>query len=247
MEAKVIVVLPAYNEEANIGGLIESIHSTLAEASLRQTIVVVDDGSRDKTAAILEACSTRIPLVVRTHPVNAGLAATIRDGLLLACEIAEDQDVIVTLDADGTHPAGLIPRMVEMIHEGYDVVIASRYERGGRVHGVSLPRRFASWGASWLFWLLFPTRGVRDFTCGFRAYRVAVLKAAVARFGDRFIDQEGFQCMPDIILKLRRMNASFTEAPLVLRYDLKGGESKMRVASTIRKTLVLIVQRRLGL
>ncbi len=92
----------------------------------------------------------------------------------------------------------------------------------------------------------FPTPGVRDFTCGYRAYRASVLKAAVRRYRQEFIDEEGFQCMVDILLKLRRMNLRFDEVPLVLRYDLKAGKSKMKVARTIFKTLVLLVKRRFG-
>ena len=85
---------------------------------------------------------------------------------------------------------------------------------------------------------------MRDFTCGYRAYRASVLKAAFERYGDRFIDQEGFQAMVDIILRLRRMDVVFGEVPFILRYDRKLGDSKMNVKSTVAKTLKLIWKRR---
>jgi dolichol-phosphate mannosyltransferase len=65
-----------------------------------------------------------------------------------------------------------------------------------------------------------PIRGVRDYTCGYRAYRGRVLRQAFQRYGDDFINQEGFQCMVDILLKLRKMDVIFGEVPLILRYDL---------------------------
>src|SRR5437016_218592 len=99
-----------------------------------------------------------------------------------------------------------ISGLLQMLREGHDVVIASRYQPGARVIGLSLPRRIASYGASWLFRMLFPTPGLRDYTCGFRAYRGKVLSLAVARYGSRFVDTEGFQCMVDILLKLRKLD-----------------------------------------
>ena len=130
--------------------------------------------------------------------------------------------------------------------EGHDVVIASRYREGSRAVGVPLLRRVMSTGASWLFRTVFPIHGVRDYTCGYRAYRAQVLKDAIARYGDQFFDQDGFQCMVDILLKLSRMHLIFGEVPFILRYDYKEGSSKMNVGKTVRDTLGLMWKRRLG-
>ena len=159
--------------------------------------------------------------------------------------MAGDKDIVITMDADETHTPGLVLRMIRMIREGHDVVIASRYERGAVVCGLSWHRRAASWLASWLMRMLFPTRGVRDYTCGYRAYRADVLKAALSKYGDDFVDQDGFQCMVDVLLKLRRMPVIFGEVPLVLRYDFKKGASKMPLLRTACQTLRLILLRRL--
>jgi dolichol-phosphate mannosyltransferase len=245
---KVIVVLPAYNEQENLAGLLDNLAEALADASLDFEIVVIDDGSSDSTPDILNTQRTALPLRVQRHERNQGLGATIRDGLHFANQIARAKDIVLTMDADETHTPGLILRMVRMIKEGHDVVIASRYQPGSQVIGLSLHRRMLSYVASTLMRLLFPTHGVRDFTCGYRAYRGDILSKAIVTYGDRFVDQEGFQCMVDILLKLRRMpNVVFGEVPLILRYDLKKSESKMRVLRTIRNTLLLLAQRKLGL
>jgi dolichol-phosphate mannosyltransferase len=93
---------------------------------------------------------------------------------------------------------------------------------------------------------LFPTPGVRDYTCGFRAYRATVLQEAIQRFGSDFLNQDGFQCMVDILLKLRRMNVIFGEVPFLLRYDLKEGGSKMKIRETIVTTLRLLMRHKLA-
>jgi dolichol-phosphate mannosyltransferase len=150
------------------------------------------------------------------------------------------------MDADLTHTPGLIASMVRMIHEGRDVVVASRYRPGSAVVGLALHRRLISQLASWLMRIVFPIRGIRDYTCGYRAYRSQVLKAALHKYGENLIDQEGFQCMVDILLKLRRMSLAFGEVPMVLRYDQKGGASKMKLLRTARQTLSLLLRRRCG-
>jgi len=242
----VVVVLPVYNEEARIGSLLEHIDEAMTEADIAYRVLLVDDGSRDSTAEIIQRFAQHMPITMMRHEVNLGLGATIRDGLLAAAKTAADADIIVTMDADDTHAPGLVLRMVRMISEGHDVVIASRYREGSRCVGVPFTRQILSRGASWLFRVAFPIQGVRDYTCGYRAYRARVLKDAFERYGDEFLDQDGFQCMVDILLKLRRMHLIFGEVPFILRYDYKEGGSKMNVTRTVRDTLGLMWKRRIG-
>lgn len=244
--SRVLLALPAYNEEANIGSLIDRVDESMGDASIPYEVVVVDDGSRDRTPEVLRDCAGKYPVTVLRHSENQGLGPTIRDALRQAAAIARPGDIIITMDADETHTPGLIPRMVRMIQEGHDVVIASRYQPGSRTYGVPWPRVLISYCGSWLFRVLFPIRGVRDFTCGYRAYRATVLQEALSVYGESFIQLSGFQAMVDILLKLRRLPVIFGEAPMILRYDLKKGSSKMRVMRTARQTLALILKRRLG-
>lgn len=243
MKRKVYVVLPAYNEEPNIGRLLDSVYEAMGEAGLPYQVILVDDGSSDQTAAISQERSARMPVLIKKHQTNLGLGATIRDGLFAAVSLAGERDIIITMDADDTHAPGLILRMVRMICEGHDVVIASRYQPGSRVKGVPALRRFLSYSSSLLFRALKPTPGVKDFTCGYRAYRARAIKDAIAKYGDSFLDQDGFQCMVDILLKLRKMDLIFGEVPIILRYDFKEGASKMKLFRTSRKTLQLIFRR----
>ena len=240
------VVLPAYNEAASLPALLEAIDESMFEGRLDYHILLMDDGSTDGTADIARRFGEEMPVRVERHPRNLGLGMTIRDGLMKAAELADPKDIVVTMDADNSHTPELILRMVRVIREGHDVVIASRYQPGSRVRGVPFLRRVLSYWGGWLFRLVFPIPGVKDYTCGYRAYRADLLKKVVGRYGEEFFDQEGFQAMVDILLKLRRWDVIMGEVPLVLRYDRKEGASKMKVAKTIRNTLGLMARRRLG-
>ncbi len=240
MSSKVFVVLPAYNEEAALPRLLTKLASLYAEARLEGRIIVVDDGSADRTAEV--AGSWGSPVELLAHPHNLGLGAAIRSGLTHAVHLAADDDVIVTMDADDTHIPGLIPRMISTLGEGYDLVIASRYQPGSRTLGVSPLRQFLSWGAGLLFRVALPMSGVRDYTSGFRAYRAHVLKRAIERWGDKFVDRNDFSSMPRLLLRMRRLGVIAVEVPMVLRYDLKPGVSKMRVGRNVMANMALIWQ-----
>ena len=244
---RVLVVLPAYNEQDALPPLLVSIQAALEPAEIPYRVIVVDDGSRDDTAKVAREAAGHLPVELVPHGVNQGLAAAIRTGLTTAVAEAGPDDVIVTMDCDNTHPPRLIPRMLAMIEDGCDVVIASRFQPGAEVIGVPRSRQLYSVVARWLFQVLFPIRGVRDYTCGFRAYRADALRQAIARYGDGLISETGFSCMADLLLKLRALPLEMGEVPLELRYDRRGGGSKMRVLRTIRQTLGLLLRRRFGL
>ena len=157
-----------------------------------------------------------------------------------------DEDVIVTLDADDSQNPFLIQRMVQQFSEGSDLVIASRYQPGARIRGLKKSREFFSWAAGYLFRIFVGFEGVKDYTCGFRAYRVTMINKTLALYGDKFITQKGFGCMVEILIKIGGQSAIIHEVPMILRYDLKQGESKMNVQKTMKQTLKLLLDYKMG-
>ncbi|MDR7520988.1 MAG: glycosyltransferase [Armatimonadota bacterium] len=232
------IVLPAYNEAAGLPLLLEAI-GRAGRGAIWHT-VVVDDGSRDETGAVARAFAGRMRLDVLTHPDNRGLAAAIRTGLEHACRLASPEDVIVTMDADNTHRPEQIPAMLAALRDGADVVIASRYVRGARQAGVPPHRALLSAGIGWLLRVRFGLPGVRDYSCGYRAFRAGLLQQALEAYGDRLIESQGFVVMTELLVKLAVFRPRIVEVPLDLRYDWKVGASKMPTGKTIAGYLRLM-------
>lgn len=235
------IVLPAYNEMENIEAVLRGIHEALPKHETYR-VLVIDDGSTDDTARLTEQHRSQIPVRVVSHVRNQGLAQAVRTGLGEVARNADDDDVLVIMDADNSHPSPLIPRMVHELDAGADVVIASRFQHGAQVFGVPPMRRFLSRGASVVFRVLFPIPGVRDYTCGYRAYRVGLVRRAMEFHGEDFLRSTGFSIMTELLLRFRPLRPRVREVPFVLRYDLKKGKSKLVPGATIAQYLALIRQ-----
>ena len=237
--APVWIVLPAYNEAAGLPVLLEAIERTRAGSAWQ--VVVVDDGSTDATAAAVRERATRAPVTLLVHTQNQGLGAALRTGLEHVCREASPEAVVVTMDADNTHAPEQIPSMVDAIWRGADVVIASRYVRGARQAGVPAHRNLLSGGVGLLLRLRFGLPGVRDYSCGYRAYRAGILQRAVRAYGPRLIESRGFVVMTELLVKLAPLRPRIAEVPLDLRYDRKVGASKMPAGRTIAGYLRLVL------
>lgn len=229
LDKKITVMLPAYNEEKDLPVLLDRIQCAL-DGWADYRILVIDDGSRDRTAQIMRDAAEKMPAEMIQHPQNMGLGAAMRTGLKAA---AQNSDIVITLDADNSQDPELIKTMVERLGEGFDVVIASRFQPGAQEIGVPPFRIFLSHFSSAGIRTLVRYPGVRDYTCGFRAYRAEKLRNLINLFGDNFIQENGFSCMFELMLNLRELHVRVSEVPLVLRYDLKKGASKMRILRTM--------------
>ncbi len=237
----IYVLLPTYNEEHSIEPLLLRIKNGMSKRNYQYSVVVYNDGSTDNTSEILKKNVYDIPLVIIGERENKGLGYAMNSLVNRVLELSTgDDDVAVVLDADNTHNPEHIFRMVDDISDGFDVVIASRFLRDSRTLGVPKYRNLLSIVASYLMKILFPIKGIRDYTCGYRAYRVGVLRDAKNIYGDALITERGFACMAELLIKLRRLGILAVEIPLVLKYNLKRGKSKMDVPATILKTLRLI-------
>ncbi|HBJ83780.1 MAG TPA: dolichol-phosphate mannosyltransferase [Verrucomicrobiales bacterium] len=235
---EIAIVLPAYNEEKDLPVLLENIRSKMADMPFRYTVVVVDDGSKDRTAEIAREAAKVMPLKLVQHEVNQGLGEGIQTGLREGWLIG---DVVVVMDSDNTHNPVYIQDMVKIIREGdADVVIASRFQPGSVVQGVPFIRVILSWGCFLMMKVLLPYRNVRDYSTGFRAYRSLTLGRLIKNAGPRFLEESSFACMLELLLRLRWLGARAAEIPYTLRYDLKVGVSKMRIFRTMRRYFTVV-------
>jgi dolichol-phosphate mannosyltransferase len=230
----IYILLPAYNEEDAIRPLTEKIGAAMEGLGAAYEIVVVNDGSRDRTLDRCNELAMRYPMHIITHKINRGLGETIRDGMEYIAERGSRRDVVVRMDCDDTHDPRYIIEMVEKIRSGWEVVIASRYAPGGGQIGVNWYRRTISRCANMLMKTCFPMPDIWEYTSGFRAYRVALIKDAIDIFGNQFIDLKGmgFTGTVEKLVKARMMGARVTEHGFVLRYDQKSGPSKVVTSLT---------------
>ena len=238
---RIYLGLPAYNEEIALPRLLLRIESLVKSSQLAITVVVYNDGSTDQTGTIAAQWQQRMPLVLLDCPQNKGLGVGLRALIDYAVATGKPDDILVIMDCDDTHHPDQFPVMLAALDRGHDIVIASRYRHGSRIAGVALHRRLLSLGAATLFKLLHWCRGVRDYTCGFRGYRVGLLQRARTHYGERLVEERGFACMVELLLKLNRVGASMCEVPIDLRYDLKQGASKMDVGGNALRLLRKLV------
>lgn len=250
------IVLPAYNEAEALPALLEDIEQNCAP--IPHQIVVVNDGSTDRTLDVVHKYSITHKNVHKVnHDQNQGLGAALNSGFQYVLNFNQNQgnlsensvykeqevpDMLITMDADNTQPADCIPLLYEAICSGAGLVIASRYVQGGEQHGLSLGRRVLSWGAGRVMHYFVPITGVRDYSCGYRAYRLSILAEGTRLYGPNIIKSRNFSGMVELLLKVAPFAERVTEVPLKLHYELKKGASKMRIGATIWGYVQLIYQ-----
>lgn len=243
--AYVYIVLPAYNEEHSIAALLEAIEYDLKNYNQNTSVIVVNDGSTDRTGEIVDAHKNSLNVTQIKHPYNMGLGNAIKTGFSTLLDMSKnDDDIAIYMDSDNTHPPEYCIPMIEKMKEGWEIVIASRYKKGSKQIGVPLFRRFLSFGARVLFHFTLHIPGVRDYTCGFRAYNVGLLRRANTTFGSGLITRNGFACTDELLVNLSTLTNKITEIPFVLRYDRKKGKSKIHLFTTVIETIKMLIKKK---
>ncbi len=235
------ILLPAFNEEDSLPKLLPKIDETMRRHGQPFRIVVVDDGSSDRTPELLREYAQQFDLTIITHSLNRGLGETERDGFEYVAAHCDPTDLVVRLDCDDTHDPEYIFTLQDKLREGYDVVNTSRFQPGGGQLGVDRYRAAISYAANLFMFLVFRIPGTRDYSCGFRAYRGQVVQDAIRLYGDGFIQLRGlgFTSTLEMIVKLHLLGCRFAEVPFILRYDQKQSPSKMVSSITTLGYLVM--------
>ncbi|HQU08087.1 MAG TPA: glycosyltransferase [Candidatus Paceibacterota bacterium] len=235
--------LPAYNEEASIKPLFTRVESLKNKIAEKIHVIVYDDGCVDNTRTEVKAWETRLSIIYLDGQVNKGLGAGMSALMAEFANRANSDDVLVVMDCDDTHDPDQISSMLEVFATKpvTDVVIASRYRLGATISGVPFYRVVLSIGAAMLYKLVHPIWRVRDYTCGYRAYRPAVVKRAFEKYGTPLLKERGFACMVELLLKVARVGANVREIPLALAYDNKLSASKMDVSGNAFRLLKKLI------
>lgn len=244
---KIYAYLPCYNEEQNIEKLIRAWLATekrLHDRGYALRIVAVDDKSTDHTLSIMRCTEKRYQAVrVIANARNQNLGGVLRIAILDFLSDSSADDLFCFMDGDNTHDPAYIFDLLDAM-KGKDCAIASRYCPGAKVCGVPQHRLLFSYGARMYYSLVLHVPHVRDYTCGYRLYRRAILEKGYRKFGDALVSMKNFSCMMELLYKLHLCGCRFVEVPFVLHYDNKGGGSKMHVAKTTRDSIALALKLR---
>lgn len=224
------VVLPTYNEAQNLPGIAEAILAAIPGA----TLLVVDDGSPDGTGEIADGLAASNPGVrVKHRAAKAGLGRAYLDGFGVALDGGATS--LVQMDADWSHdPAALPALLAPILADRADLVIGSRYTRGGKVLDWGIARRIVSRGGS-IFARTVLGLQPHDLTGGFKAWRASTL-AAIPFDG---VHAGGYVFQIEMTYRASRAGARIAEVPITFR-DRVVGQSKMSRTIIVEALLVVV-------
>lgn len=230
----IYICIPSLNEARTVGVLLWKIRRVLAEFPRDYHLLVLDDGSTDETSEVLAPYAKVLPLTVLRNERTAGYAAALER---LFREVATRsthprRDVAVVMQADFTESPDDLPALVKRIEGGADVVAT---HVAGAEPAPELPRPLR-WGRKLLPWLVRRSalpKEVRDPLSGFRAYRVQVLRRALAaRNGKPLLERGGWAANAELLLAVLPHARRTEDAPVSLRYDRRDRETRFRAWST---------------
>jgi dolichol-phosphate mannosyltransferase len=227
---RVIVVTPTYNEAESLAATLEGLLSANPDVG----VLVVDDSSPDGTGDIADGIAARDPRVEVLHrAAKEGLGRAYLAGFARALE--GGADVIVEMDADGSHPADALATLLAALDDGVGASVGSRWIPGGRVVDWPRRRRWLSRAANAYARRILRVP-VHDVTAGYRAYRADVLRAILSAD----VDSRGYCFQIDMTLRILDAGWRIAERPIVFR-ERAAGRSKMNAAIVVEAMLRVTV------
>jgi glycosyltransferase involved in cell wall biosynthesis len=234
---QVCVIVPTYNEKENIDPLV----TQLLALPMRVHIIVVDDNSPDGTGEIAGRLAVenagRVSVIHR--PGKLGLGTAYIAGFKEA--LTEGADLVCSMDADFSHNPRYDPDIVDKINQGYDLVIGSRYVRGGG-STQTLDRKVFSWSANTLTRVLLGLHA-HDTTAGFRCYR----RQALESLDLDSIKSSGYSFLFEMLFRVEQRGWKVGEVPIIFQ-DRRMGASKISRNEIVKAlgTLLRLAPRRLA-
>lgn len=229
----IYICIPAYNEAATVGVLLWKIRQVMSEFPRDYELLVLNDASTDQTEDVLAPYLRVLPLTVLRSEARRGYAASMERLIREAVGRASHprRDVVVTLQGDFSDPPEEIPTLLKRIEGGADVVEAA-------VDGMPPPApRLLRWTRRALPWVLRRAQlpeGVRDPVSGYRAYRVAVLKKALADSnGNPLLSREGWAANVELLLAVAPFTRRVDGAEIVARLPRRQRETRFKAWDTL--------------
>ena len=226
---KTLVVMPTYNEAGNI----QLAVNRLFEHNPNVNLLIVDDSSPDGTGVMADEIALQDKRVSVLHrPGKEGLGAAYISGFAVAFD--KGYDVVVEMDADGSHRAQDLPKLLAKSSD-YDLVIGSRYVRGGKTENWPIHRQWLSRGGNLYAKILLGSK-LNDMTAGFRTFRTSFLK----RMDLGSINAKGYSFQIEMAYRTIQSGGTAVEVPITF-IEREIGVSKMS-SDIVKEALILMTK-----
>lgn len=228
--------MPVLNEADNLPRLFQSLRAIEQEYSdeFSTQIVLVDDGSTDGSSQFAADQADGLNIIVLRHPENLGPGAAFGTAFAYLADCLQEQDWVLTIEGDNTSRLDLIRKMLYRTREGYEVILASPYMYGGGITNTSPLRIFLSSIANTFVKEFLRIHGILTVSSFFRLFRASVIQRLQTHYGLHILEQSGFECMVEMLIKMINLRITISEVPMLLDTNLRVGKSKMGISRTIR-------------
>jgi dolichol-phosphate mannosyltransferase len=214
------VCLPTYNERENLEAMIRALGEVLREGD---SVLVIDDASPDGTGELADGLAARHEWVGVLHrTAKEGLGPAYLAGFRRALD--DGAELVLEMDCDFSHDPKDVPRLIAAAEDGADLVLGSRYVRGGSIPNWGALRRFVSLGGN-IYAQIFLQSRIRDLTGGFKCFRRQVLETIPLAA----VDSKGYAFQIETTYRVRRAGFRVVEIPIAFT-DREQGTSKMNGA-----------------
>jgi len=222
---RVVVITPTYNEAETISDHIRNVLSSLSSAGIDGHVLIVDDNSPDGTAGVVSRIASElsnVTLILR--PSRMGLGSAYISGFRYVLENMSNIEVVVEMDADGSHDPQALPQLINPVLRGeFDVVVGSRYVGFGRWSGETRGREIISRGANLLARICTGVK-IKDLTSGYRAISTRILRLVIDALKEA---SKGYTFQVESLAEYARICARIGEVPIIFLPRRKG-KSKLR-------------------
>lgn len=237
----IYVLFPAYNEGKNLPLVLEKVSEALK--GFPHKFVIVDDGSQDETASTIRRLKIFKVQLLR-HQFNQGPGAAFDTGFRRILKVAENNDVVITMESDVTSDPEILARIIqELKRKKFDLVIAGCFCPGGGLGKIPWYRKLLSQSANLMLKTAFPIPRIYTYSGFYRGYRARILKQVYRKYGNATITDKGFFSVVELLIKLSTISGiKMAEVPMTLDWGPGKRKSGMKVGRTIRTYLKYILK-----
>lgn len=240
------IIFCSYNEAQNLQKLLVNLSHEMQNLQREFEILICLDGTTDDSLRIIEEFKKFHKITVLPQKNERGLGLAYKRLFEEVVKDSEDDDLIISLDADNTHNPEQITEMLEHFEKNsLDFLVASRFCGNSVMADFPVHRQFISKSTSLLLQNIFAVKKIsgqnlQDYTSGYRIYRAKKLKELYAKEKTNFITEPEFTYTCELLIKLARINARIDEMAISYDYGNKIGKSKLRIFRNFQRLIIML-------